>query len=415
MDNVLVIQGARFGDLIQSKRLILTLERRFCVHLLLDKDLMPLARILYPRAMLHGFVFHRKLDDIAWRHNRDTLAELAVAGFRRIYNCNFSRLTSAVCRIFPQGQIIGYRPAHDSDGGVLRSPWARMVFALTAMRSLSPLNLVDFWAFFEPDPVAPHQVNAVAKGGGKGIGIAVAGREERRSIPLTALAATAQTFFQMFKGPEIRLFGTEAEIPRAKKLQRLFTAPMLGQTRFLCGRTDWQTLVTEMTGLDCLITPDTGLMHLGAHLGVPVFAFFLSSAWLHETGPYGLGHKILQTAPPCAPCLEVRHCPNHLLCHEPYNQKELGRLVARAWMGGSDARWPGNVQLWQSALDTLGAAPRLLLGVDKDLERRQILRHLIKNKLALAPLDTGHIPEVRHLLREFEPAAEFMLPPERYY
>ena len=36
--------------------------------------------------------------------------------------------------------------------------------------------------------------------------------------------------------------------------------------------------------LDVLLTPDTGIMHLAAHLGVPVFAFFLSSAWCHETG-----------------------------------------------------------------------------------------------------------------------------------
>lgn len=47
MSAFLVLQAARFGDLVQSKRLIRTLEQRGRVHLGVDAGLVPLARLLY--------------------------------------------------------------------------------------------------------------------------------------------------------------------------------------------------------------------------------------------------------------------------------------------------------------------------------------------------------------------------------
>lgn len=413
MKNVLVIQGARFGDLIQSKRLVLSLQRQCHVHLAVDQSLLPLAALLYPRTSLHGFFFHGKPNPEKLKHNTSGMASLREQDFNHVYTCNFSRLTITLARLFALDRVSGYRPAHVSDGGLLRSPWARLAFRLATMRSQSPLNLVDFWANFAPNPIVPDMVNPQARGGGKGIGIAVAGREERRSIPLPALVQIAQALFQLLKAPEIRLFGTEAESRRSKKLQRLFSTPMLTRTVDLCGRTDWPGLVEQMTGLDCLITPDTGLMHLAAHLGVPTLACFLSSAWLHETGPYGIGHKILQATPPCAPCLETAPCERDFLCYTPW-QQNMGRITAQIYTGNVDGRWPENLQLWTTALDSLGAAPRLLAGSDPALLRRNILRNIIQNKLGLEPMGEEHMEERQHLLRELDTVADFMLPPWRY-
>lgn len=414
MKKILIIQGARFGDLLQSKRLILSLLPRYEVHLALDCGLLPLAALLYPDISLHGLFFHGLPDEEKIKSNARCMAELQEHAFHTIFNCNFSRLTAAAARLFPPERVLGYRPAHISDGGMLRSPWARLVFRITAMRPISPLNLADFWAWFTPDPIAPVEVNPIAKGGGRGIGIAVAGREERRSIPLPALAQTAQTLAKMMNADEIKLFGTETEAHRSRKLQRLFTAPLLRKTRDLCGRTGWEDLIAEMTGLDCLITPDTGLMHLAAHLGVPVLACFLSSAWVHETGPYGLGHKILQTAPACAPCLESVPCPNQELCHGPWHDAAFGRLAAQAWTGRPGSQWPANMQLWESGLDSLGAVPELLAGEDKNDLRRKLVRNIVQNKLRLEPMLEEQLGERMRLLKELEMPGDFMLPPGRY-
>jgi hypothetical protein len=102
--------------------------------------------------------------------------------------------------------------------------------------------------------------------------------------------------------------------------------------------------------MDLLLAPDTGLMHLAAHLGTPVLAFFLASAWAWETGPYGMGHKVWQSVPPCAPCLESRPCPHRQVCLEPFK--------SAAWIARLRGR-PGETAiqaplLLSSSLDALG-------------------------------------------------------------
>ena len=62
MSAFLVLQAARFGDLVQSKRLIRTLEQRGRVHLGVDAGLVPLARLLYPAAEVHGLRLHGRPD-----------------------------------------------------------------------------------------------------------------------------------------------------------------------------------------------------------------------------------------------------------------------------------------------------------------------------------------------------------------
>ncbi|MBO4301301.1 MAG: heptosyltransferase, partial [Desulfovibrio sp.] len=58
MPSFLVLQAARFGDLVQTKRLLLSLAARGEVHLAVDGGLIPLARRLYPFARLHGLSVH---------------------------------------------------------------------------------------------------------------------------------------------------------------------------------------------------------------------------------------------------------------------------------------------------------------------------------------------------------------------
>lgn len=114
--------------------------------------------------------------------------------------------------------MLGYRP---SPGGILRSPWARKAFRLSERRVFSPLNLVDFWAHFAVSPVAADQVNPQAKSGGQGLGVVLAGRESRRSLPVPVLAAVLETAFKALNGPPIRLLGSKAEQAVARKLLRL--------------------------------------------------------------------------------------------------------------------------------------------------------------------------------------------------
>ena len=427
MANILVIQAARFGDLVQSKRLLVSLAAQGVVHLAVDASLAPLARLLYPGVVVHPFAFHGRDEPSALTENLPAMAELGALAPDLVYNCNFSGLTGALCRLFAPETVIGYRPAPVSAGGLLRSPWARLGFRLSRRRRISPLNRVDFWAWFVPEPMAPELVNPQARPGGRGLGVALAGREARRSLPVPVLAHVVKTLAGLLGNPRIVLLGSAGESPAAHKLLRELPPRATAQVEDLTGKTDWPALVEAVNGLDALVTPDTGLMHLAAHLGVPVLAFFLSSAWAHETGPYGLGHTVWQSAPACAPCLESAPCPHKVACLEVFRDGGFARQLARVFTaGGADMRnapeLPPGLQCWQSELDGLGARLRLLGGEDADAFPRGSARAIVAEWLGLAggtvkapqAANPAESRELRRLREALVPDSEWMLPQGRY-
>lgn len=77
----------------------------------------------------------------------------------------------------------------------------------------------------------------------------------------------------------------------------------------LSGSTTLKMLAALYQRASLLVTTDTGPMHLGAAVDTPVVALFGPTApW--RTGPYGRGHRVIRTAPPCSPCFK-RQCDHH--------------------------------------------------------------------------------------------------------
>ena len=75
----------------------------------------------------------------------------------------------------------------------------------------------------------------------------------------------------------------------------------------LTGRTTLKALAAVYEQAALLVSTDTGPMHLGAAVGVPVVALFGPTApW--RTGPFGPGHRVVRANPGCAPCFK-RRCP----------------------------------------------------------------------------------------------------------
>lgn len=429
----LVIQLARFGDLVQTKRLILSLlngegadgggthgagqgtghaavsasEGHLPevhlpeVHLAVDVSLAELARMVYPGVIVHGVRAHGgvpQADVLA--HNARAFAAMAAERFDTVYNLNNSGLNMALAALFPPDAVRGYRSLN---GQPLRDRWMRMAFRWVAHRRLSPVNLVDFWAALAPRPIAPARVNPIALRGGLGIGVVLAGRMSRRSLPPDALAACLRAVFEGLGGPRVTFFGTKAERPLLRKVLDHLPASVAGNYDDLVGRTGWAGLADALVGLDTLLTPDTGTMHLAAHLGVPVQGFFLSSAWCHETGPYGPGHRVWQATLDCLPCLEARPCPIGVQCLDAFRSREfLSFLSGRP----GDHHPPGMLGM-VSTLDDVGSTWLTVFGEDPSAPRRVELRALVGEYLGLF---TGEELADHDLARLLYHEADWMLP-----
>ena len=86
-------------------------------------------------------------------------------------------------------------------------------------------------------------------------------------------------------------------------------AKMTEKAADFSGRTTLTMLAALYQQAALLVTTDTGPMHLAAAVDTRVVALFGPTApW--RTGPYGQGHTVVRTAPPCSPCFK-RQCDMH--------------------------------------------------------------------------------------------------------
>lgn len=411
MARSLVVQLARFGDIIQTKRLVLSLAS--CpdceVHLCVDRSLASLARIIYPFAVVHEVLAQGRdaADEAAQLSaNRETFSTLASIDFDAVYNLNYSGQNFAVAALFAPEIVRGYRWRN---GQPLRDQWMELAFRWTRQRRHSPLNLVDFWAGLAPEPVSPGEVNPIALRRGGGIGVVLAGRHSRRSLPMDVLArcvlAVSEGQSLGGKRPRVTLFGSKGERPMARAFMEAADRRVLENIRDLTGRTDWSGLVDSVSELDMLLTPDTGTMHLAAHLGVPVQAFFLSSAWAWETGPYGMGHRVWQAVTDCSPCLESSPCPDDLRCLEAFRAPGFLRALA----GKFDPEYPPGMVGLVSRLDSLGVTYSPVFGEDPSGGRREALRGAVSEYLGCGRRP-GEAVQADSLYHE----RDWMLPSERF-
>ena len=398
----LVVQLARFGDLIQTKRLILSLaaEDSATVHLAVDSSLAALARLVYPSAVIHEIPAHAAAHTPAdvLHLARGAFAGLRNADFSSVYMPNFSGLAFALSSLFPPEMVRGYK---NSSGQCLRSRWCRMAFRWSEKRRVAPLNLMDFWGFLHPRPIAPELVNPKAVPGNSGrVGVVLAGRQTRRSLPPAALAMILEAVFAELGGPQILLLGSKAERPLARRLARLLRPAVVQKTRDFSGETGLHDLPELLSGCDCVLTPDTGAMHLAAHLGVPVRAFFLSSAWCYETGPYGEGHRIWQATRDCAPCVETEPCRFAAACLEPFTQPDT-------WTAqGPPSGFPENMAVLASGFDPLGARYAPLRGTMPEYGRYIALRSALARNLGICFPESAPDWAVAQLVQE----QDWMLP-----
>ncbi|GAB6060492.1 glycosyltransferase family 9 protein [Desulfonatronum parangueonense] len=98
-------------------------------------------------------------------------------------------------------------------------------------------------------------------------------------------------------------------------------------------------------GLELLITPDTGPMHLASWSGLRVLNLSLGPVNPWETGPYQPGHFILRARQSCSGCWQCSRAGSRPMCHEHFSPRRVAQLahalVASAGISSQKLRWPG--------------------------------------------------------------------------
>ena len=108
--------------------------------------------------------------------------------------------------------------------------------------------------------------------------------------------------------------------------------PAAGKVVNLIGQTDLSTLTGVLSLCRVLVSNDSGAMHVGAALGVPVTAVF-GPTDERRTRPLGQGHAVISEAVACRPCGH-RACPIDHRCMTGVTPRAIAASVAAQLGGG---------------------------------------------------------------------------------
>ena len=113
------------------------------------------------------------------------------------------------------------------------------------------------------------------------------------------------------RGASVWLFGSPKDQPVGDEIVMLSNNACVN----LCGRTDLYAAIDLLAMASCVVTNDSGLMHVAAALHRPVVALFGSSSATH-TPPLTDRARLLTLNLSCSPCFQ-RDCPlGHHKCME---------------------------------------------------------------------------------------------------
>ncbi len=126
----------------------------------------------------------------------------------------------------------------------------------------------------------------------------------------------------LLKHPDLHIlcFGDAS----SKQLISTLTSGMQNRVHNLAAATSLRELLALISQCRCLVTNDSGPMHIAAALQVPLVALFGSTNEI-KTGPYGYKGSVIHKHVACSPCY-LRKCPIDFRC---MTQITVGEVAAQ--------------------------------------------------------------------------------------
>ena len=321
-----VIQLARLGDFLQSTPLLAALRQRHrpdSLSVVVAPAQAPLARAcrfvdealsLDPACLLAAAQAAGQPRRLRRARLLGQLKPLWSRPQDLVLNLNLSEPAALVAAGWPGARLAGWRPGPGPGQRLQGEPWTPFIMSLLSDRRLTRLHLSDILASYaEPEgpPLAAldFQVPAwafkrareLAPAGRPRVALQLGANNDLRRWPVRSFAGLTQGLAR--QGASLLLVGSAAEAPLARRLLAAL-GPAAGAVANLMGRTDLPTLAALLAEADLVVSADTGTLHLATAVGARCLALFMGPAQVHETGPYGAGHLVLQARDQCGPCQE---------------------------------------------------------------------------------------------------------------
>ncbi|KIX13555.1 glycosyltransferase family 9 protein [Dethiosulfatarculus sandiegensis] len=378
---VVVVQLARLGDFLQTTPLLAAVKKA-APHDELAVVVTPagadLARrcsfvdrvmILDPDSLHDAAGATDESKGLRLARLKGLLQPLCWGEVSTVYNLNLQSLGAALTRLWGDPELKGWR-FNPAGKGLVGEPWTGFVMSLVRNRRLTRLHLSDILASYA-DPAQPplssldYRVSVADKNDIAGlipqkpyVALQLGANNDLRRWPIKSFAELGQSLAG--QGLGLVLVGSGRERVLARRLLRGL-GPAGEKALDLMGRTSLPQLAAVLQSSSLVVSADTGTLHLATAVGARVLALFMGPAQVHETGPYGAGHLVLQARDQCGPCQEHNPvCKGKAPCRELIASRDvfkacMGLLADESpQMAAVDLNLPEGVEALASCLDGFG-------------------------------------------------------------
>jgi ADP-heptose:LPS heptosyltransferase len=349
---VLVLQLARLGDLIQSVPAIVGLaaqDRRRVIDVLCPAPLAPVATWIPNISAVipwDGRHWQALAQRAALDEARVALADLVPQPYDVV--CNLNNNPRAILL----AHLVGHQVVGPGAAGPLNQahpPWVAYLRQVAKARGANRVHLADAWCgccgvkpvglaprLALPAMDLPQDLTQFTQVPGLRVALVVGAGDPNRIIPPFIWAQWITTLVRTSVEGAVVLVGTAREREAAWRIQDRLPPVVASRVWDATGRTTLAQLAQVLAQCHWVVGADTGPLHLGAAVGARAMGFYLASARVHETGPYGSGHWVWQAElarPACSWPVE----------------ESVALIVTGSW-----SSVPAGWSLWRSALDACG-------------------------------------------------------------
>lgn len=319
MTRILIIQLAKFGDLLQSQALLRKITDNFYNSeiTLLCSDIFHEVCSFFDSTIN---VIPVNLDTITtivqqrFHLNNSTetkhlITYLNDCRFDMVVNLNTTALSFALLQHIASKEKYGYGATE-----INSYLWHSYMLSFVTSRQLNSINLVDFYRnLVQPQNCRIPQITK--KNTQQRVAFQLSSRNEKRLYACNDFATIANQLIN--NNYTIVLTGNQNESSTGLEFLQQIHQPLAVENHI--GKTSLAELAALLESVDFLLTGDTGTMHLACAVGTPVFALFLGPAYPFETLGWSPLSQVLfpdRTRCSCYPCPDQTPCPNHFICHQ---------------------------------------------------------------------------------------------------
>jgi ADP-heptose:LPS heptosyltransferase len=316
-DRALVVQLARLGDVVQSLPAIEALRqsRSGIMDAICAEPLVPVLRACASlgRALPWSGSHWSGLASMWADHAGEVLSSMRawfenVPGrpYETVYNLN-QHARSILLSHLLGGKVCG--PGADGPLASGLSPWGAYLRTVACDRAANRIHLADAWCgMCGVKPLGrgprlrlsveelPGDLAAIGSDNGMWVAIVIGAGETARWVPPAAWASWVTLFLSRVSEGRVILVGSAEEREAGHSIHEALPPLLHARVWNAAGRTTLSQLMHLFARCRWVLGSDTGPLHLATSVGAQAMGFYFARARVHETGPYGEGHRVFQHA-----------------------------------------------------------------------------------------------------------------------